>query len=956
MRNLLTALFLFLSISLVFAQTHRVPDDFDSIQSAVNESDDGDTVLVAPGEYAENIDLSGHSIVLLGVHEAPEEVIIDGGENGSIVTIVDNGNDPTTVSGFTLRNGQAEGDGGGGLFCDGSNVVFEHLIIHDCSGNRGGGIYLNACNANLNDLVLHDNTGNTYGGGICILGRSNVDMTNSEIYENAAQSTHGGGIYNYSQEPTSFSGCAIYDNEAPRSGGGMYNAAEVTLEECTFSNNVCESNGGGIFTSNLSAISNCTFIGNSALNGGGICAGFDVEINHTLIYDNTAPSRGSGIFVGGDNYECTVNFSTICFNGTGELEEIVLNGGIQCIASNSIIRTEARNTILSTNPSRRTSLDVEYSNLTGSEDQVEVDEQYLTWGDGNINADPLFSDPENGDFAITWDHFPADDDSKSPCIDTGDPQAENDPDDTRADMGYRFYFQNHPDIVVEPEDDIDFGDVLLEDERQQSITIGNIGPGRLSGSISLAQQLEAFAITEENLNFDLNTDEETSFTLTFTPAEEREYNAEITIRSTDPDEGEIIISVTGNGSENRPRIEISDERVDFGEVGARHTASSIFRIWNVGFSLLEGTIQLEHDYFDRRQLYDDYSIEPGDSIAFHIDFEPDTLREYEGVMNITSNDPRAEVIEVPLTGTGIDGPPIVIGSIEDVEIEEDADWTLVCDLEEIFWDIQEPALRYRIEFINNLEFEIREGQFVYLRPVANFWIQNRSCEITAWDIGLDEVSDEFSITVSPVNDPPQAFSLFSPADSTVFQDEQIEFRWQEARQNQFETDDVEYSIVFEADNHEWQVDEIQEPQITLLTIEILQNLDVDLNAEIPVNWYVEARDNENTTISNESRIIVIDLNHTPESQIIPVRYEISSAYPNPFNSTVSVRVGLPVPEKVEMRVYDVTGKLVYKDASHQYPAGFHIRQWDAKYQQPGTYFIEISSQHETVIRQVLLVK
>lgn len=52
--------------------------------------------------------------------------------------------------------------------------------------------------------------------------------------------------------------------------------------------------------------------------------------------------------------------------------------------------------------------------------------------DGNINTDPLFLDPSNGDFEL---------DLFSPCVNTGDPNSPDDPDLTRADMGA--YFANH---------------------------------------------------------------------------------------------------------------------------------------------------------------------------------------------------------------------------------------------------------------------------------------------------------------------------------------------------------------------------------------------------------------------------------------------------------------------------------------------------------------------------------
>ncbi|MDC0911049.1 DUF5123 domain-containing protein, partial [Candidatus Marinimicrobia bacterium] len=57
--------------------------------------------------------------------------------------------------------------------------------------------------------------------------------------------------------------------------------------------------------------------------------------------------------------------------------------------------------------------------------------------DGNINSDPLFTDPDNGDFTLQ---------AGSPCIDAGDPNSALDPDGTVADMG-AFYFDQSPIYV-----------------------------------------------------------------------------------------------------------------------------------------------------------------------------------------------------------------------------------------------------------------------------------------------------------------------------------------------------------------------------------------------------------------------------------------------------------------------------------------------------------------------------
>ncbi|NQU05233.1 MAG: choice-of-anchor D domain-containing protein, partial [Calditrichaeota bacterium] len=74
-------------------------------------------------------------------------------------------------------------------------------------------------------------------------------------------------------------------------------------------------------------------------------------------------------------------------------------------------------------------------------------------GEGNIDADPIFADPDNGDFHLTWANWRDDDETKSPCIDTGNPDRILDPEATRADMG-AYYWHQEPYraiIVVNPQ-------------------------------------------------------------------------------------------------------------------------------------------------------------------------------------------------------------------------------------------------------------------------------------------------------------------------------------------------------------------------------------------------------------------------------------------------------------------------------------------------------------------------
>jgi hypothetical protein len=91
------------------------------------------------------------------------------------------------------------------------------------------------------------------------------------------------------------------------------------------------------------------------------------------------------------------------------------------------------------------SIEVTYSDIEGG------------WvGEGNIDADPLFVSPDNGDFHLQSD---------SPCIDAGDPNSSYDPDGTIADMGAYFYHQDDGvpiEIIIDYQSDWNLVGLPLE--------------------------------------------------------------------------------------------------------------------------------------------------------------------------------------------------------------------------------------------------------------------------------------------------------------------------------------------------------------------------------------------------------------------------------------------------------------------------------------------------------------
>ncbi len=174
------------------AEIINVPDDFETIQAGIDESENGDTVLVQPGEYVENLTIPFKHIHIASLYifenneEIIDETIIDGNDDGSTVEFQNTGNAELVFQGFTIRGGSE-----GGINCVYSSPTLRNLdVVDNSGGNAAGGIQFYESNAVLENSRISGNTADL-GGGIHISG-SEVTISGCIIENNDAGS--GGGI------------------------------------------------------------------------------------------------------------------------------------------------------------------------------------------------------------------------------------------------------------------------------------------------------------------------------------------------------------------------------------------------------------------------------------------------------------------------------------------------------------------------------------------------------------------------------------------------------------------------------------------------------------------------------------------------------------------------------------------------------------------------------------------
>ncbi|MFA6128959.1 MAG: T9SS type A sorting domain-containing protein [Bacteroidales bacterium] len=254
LRLLLTCLLVAGLFHFSFARIIRVPSDRATITAGIQASSNGDTVVVSPGEYFENLNFRGKKIVLTSLWYLARDTsyirttIINGSQpvqpDSASCVIFSHGEDASTVlQGFTLKggkgtkwrdihNGYSYREGGGILIELSSPVIQYNMIIYNkaiaTTGNvqsaGGGGIRIGDGNPKILNNIIAFNQGK-YGAGI-VLNYTGVTIRNNVIAYNTGSSQYygGSGIWSYNVHGTDeriIENNTIAGNESTSNTGGV---------------------------------------------------------------------------------------------------------------------------------------------------------------------------------------------------------------------------------------------------------------------------------------------------------------------------------------------------------------------------------------------------------------------------------------------------------------------------------------------------------------------------------------------------------------------------------------------------------------------------------------------------------------------------------------------------------------------------------------------------------------
>jgi len=289
------------------------------------------------------------------------------------------------------------GVGGAVYLHTGTAVEFVDSIFNGNTAiDSSGGIGVNESNALLEGCEL---TGNEapIGGALCGW-YSELVVQSTAFAENTATGADSvGGAIMISGGNGTVSDSTLSGNSAWVGGALLADTCQLELMNTAFEGNTAETQAGGVHGQTGSiTVFGCSFEGNTSINGGGavLVANESVVVSECLFVDNSATEEAGALGLG-MNEESSVSHCTFAGNVCDTGGSAIGSSDEQLVIIDSILWDETTPEIILITEETPDPI-VTYCDVRGG------------WaGEGNIDADPLFVDPDGGDYCLQ---------AESPCI------------------------------------------------------------------------------------------------------------------------------------------------------------------------------------------------------------------------------------------------------------------------------------------------------------------------------------------------------------------------------------------------------------------------------------------------------------------------------------------------------------------------------------------------------------
>ncbi len=486
-------------------------------------------------------------------------------------------------------------------------------------------------------------------------------------------------------------------------------------------------------------------------------------------------------------------------------------------------------------------------------------------------------------------------------------------------------FPAFPDIEVTP-DELVMPNTPFGGSSEEELTISNNGDELLVVSDIYSSQPE-FTVDPSSLY--VSPGESEIVTVTFSPPEAAIYTANIIIESDDPDEPVVQVPVTGEGVLPIPAIEVIPAEIVWDSLEVGTSDNEMLLVKNVGYGPLtvSDIISTNAPIFTASPT--NFTVEPGELMVVAATFSPTDEGFFEGTLQVFSDDPENEQVDVPVSGTGYIAKPIIV--VDPMEITFDT-----TNVGEITTDtltiLNAGLLTLEISSIaSTVEAFTVDTQSLTLEPgdSSKVIVTFNPLEMMAYEgeiqiLSNDPDNEQTDVMVQGYGYQPLPAINVTPAEID-FDTVAIGYSASETVVIENNGDATLEVSNIECDNDVFTVD------IQSATIEPGESENVEVTfaplveGDYTGTLQIESNDPEaNVVLVSLSGYGLNTVGFSESNQMNDIRI-----YPNPFNNSVLIELDIESNEGLTIEIWDINGRQVYTATMNSLQNGNQIK-WDGK--------------------------